>query len=1306
MIFMKKNERKSYFFENSNNLNRGNNIIGSKHYKNNFALNNLFFKLIISLMIISESLNMNEPSYITMKLPRGYNKIIDTYFSTKPDEIFINEKKLEYVINSYQFNKSINEVKIIWNKIVTNCHNMFYLCKNIIEIDLSHFNTSQVTNMVSMFENCESLNSLDLSNFDTSKVLSMLDMFFNCYNLKSLNISSFKTSRVEFMYNMFRNCISLTSINISHFDVSNVIRMDYMFDGCLGLKILDISNFNIPKVINVTNMFGNCGKLEYINIYKYESNTILENNYYNLFKDTSKNLVICTENANLTSIINNDECHIVNCLDNWYESRKKINIDDGCCIDNCNMTNNKYEYEYKCYSNCISGTYNNNFKCEKCHPDCIECNGPYTNNNTNCISCNSSDKFLYLGNCISYCLRDSYYDENIHQNVCKCELPQCSTCSIESLKLNLCTSCEKGYYPIYNNYSDIYKNCSISTEGYYYDNISSVYKLCYKSCQKCDKVGDDNEHNCIECKHEYNFEINFDVYKNCYDNCTYYHYYDESKNISLCTSNFQCPKHYEKLIEEKKTCVTNCTEDNIYKYEFQKKCYDNCPLNSTERKNKTNPDELIYSGNKYFCKPICNEQFPFELVNSQECIKNCPLKNILDKSCVLNYISKESEESGNKEVENKNNKEEIIKEYDMIIENIEIGFTSNDFDTSNIEKGNDDIIENKQMTITLTTTKNQKNDKNNINKTIIELGDCEYSLKKAYDIPENESLFIKKLDINQDGMQIPKIEYDVYYKLNGTNLVKLNLSFCKKNKMNLFLPVKITENIDVFNLSSGYYRDICYTATSDDGTDLTFDDRKKEFFSKNRIVCQENCDFSDYDYNIQKAKCSCEIKESSKSFANMNININQVFENFIDIKNKVNIKILRCYKVLFSTNGIIKNYGNFIMIFIILFHFIFIIIFKAKNKYNDIQEKIKDIIFGLNNSELVLAEKRKKRKRRTLNQSQGIKNPNQVGQIKESIHEKIKNESKIKNSQILIIPPSSNNINNIENPPRKKNRIIVRNINDKNDGNKFNNIQNTKGETNINPDNIGSIRQLQNTKDKSEIIEKTKKIMSYNDKELNDMSYESALKYDKRSLCEFYMSLLKTKHILIFTFFNNTDYNIKIIKIDLFLINFSIYIFVNALFFSDKTMHKIHEDKGSYNIIYQLPQIIYSSIISSIINILLKLLALSEGSIIQFKQIKDLKELSEKEKKLNYELKMRLFIFFIISTIFLFFFWYYLSMFCSIYVNTQIHLLKDTLISFSLSFLYPFVIYLLPGFFRIPSLSKRKNKRNYLYNMSKIIQLI
>ena len=63
-------------------------------------------------------------------------------------------------------------------------------------------------------------------------------------------------------------------------------------------------------------------------------------------------------------------------------------------------------------------------------------------------------------------------------------------------------------------------------------------------------------------------------------------------------------------------------------------------------------------------------------------------------------------------------------------------------------------------------------------------------------------------------------------------------------------------------------------------------------------------------------------------------------------------------------------------------------------------------------------------------------------------------------------------------------------------------------------------------------------------------------------------------------------------------------------------------------------------------------------------------------------------------------------MFCTIYVNTQIHLIKDTLISFATSFISPLCINLIPGIFRIPALSNKKNKRNYLYGISKIIQMI
>ena len=233
--------------------------------------------------------------------------------------------------------------------------------------------------------------------------------------------------------------------------------------------------------------------------------------------------------------------------------------------------------------------------------------------------------------------------------------------------------------------------------------------------------------------------------------------------------------------------------------------------------------------------------------------------------------------------------------------------------------------------------------------------------------------------------------------------------------------------------------------------------------------------------------------------------------------------------------------------------------------------------------------------------------------------------------------------------------------------------------------------------------------MAYNDQELNLLKYKSALKYDKRTYCDYYLSLIKAKHNLIFSFYYTNDYNSRIMKINLFFFGFVIYYTVNALFFNDDTMHKIYEDKGKFQFIYQLPQIIYSSIISSVLNSLLKLLALSENVILKFKKNKKIDELDKRKTDLNNKLHIKFILYFIISTIFLLLFWYYLSMFCAIYRNTQIHLIKDTLISFGLSLLYPFGIYLLPGIFRIPSLShkhKRRKKESKLYTISKLLQML
>ena len=174
----------------------------------------------------------------------------------------------------------------------------------------------------------------------------------------------------------------------------------------------------------------------------------------------------------------------------------------------------------------------------------------------------------------------------------------------------------------------------------------------------------------------------------------------------------------------------------------------------------------------------------------------------------------------------------------------------------------------------------------------------------------------------------------------------------------------------------------------------------------------------------------------------------------------------------------------------------------------------------------------------------------------------------------------------------------------------------------------------------------------------------------------------------------------------LFFFFFSVHLTINALFFNDDTMHKIYMDEGNYNFIYQIPQIIYSSLISGIINAIIKYLSLSQDNIVKLKQSKKKKNLEERHRELLTNLKIKFIIFFIISFILLLMCWYYITCFCGVFINTQIHLIKDSIVSFAMGLLYPFGIYLIPGIFRIPALSDTKKNKKYLYQFSSILQMI
>ena len=111
---------------------------------------------------------------------------------------------------------------------------MFYYCKDIIEIDLTKFDTSLVTDMKGMFSMYSSLSSLNVSGLNTKRVEKFEDMFFKCTSLTSLNLESFTNPSATSLYRMFYGCINLEYINIKNFDEKENMNVNEMF-------------YNIPK---------------------------------------------------------------------------------------------------------------------------------------------------------------------------------------------------------------------------------------------------------------------------------------------------------------------------------------------------------------------------------------------------------------------------------------------------------------------------------------------------------------------------------------------------------------------------------------------------------------------------------------------------------------------------------------------------------------------------------------------------------------------------------------------------------------------------------------------------------------------------------------------------------------------------------------------------------------------------------------------------------------------------------------------------------------------------------------------------
>ena len=1046
-------------------------------------------------------------------------------------------------------------------------------------------------------------------------------MFDRVYNIINFDFSKFDTSLVTDMRCMFCESNAMTSLDITNFNTSLVTDMRSMFNKCYSLITLNLSNFDTSKVTDLYHMFNNCTSLISLNVNNFNLKSSGDIGY--MFENCSSLISL-----DLTSF---DTQKVMNAITGIFQNANKYLILKINTTDISTLKNKFQNFKINNNSTCFL----NNHKLIKEKKDCIEncmSDDDYKYDYNEICFLNCPNDTFYFNNsfiCIKE-IEDGYYNKPNSQIILKCD-EKCKSCSYESIQKNLCLACntQKNFYPIYDDLNNIYMNCyKNNIEGYYLDNDSYAYKPCYNKCKTCSKSGDKNNNNCLSCTSNFSF---YDYNNsNCYKNCEFYYYLDDS-NSFRCTNNSECPNGY-KLIYNKSKCIKNCYEDDYYKYELNNECVHSCP-----------EGKAVYDDN-YICQ---NEKSKITIV----------------KEMLFNF----NKSNTNNKTENK----EIIEPevIDNIISNIENQITNGDMDNiidSIIEGEEDIVIDSGNIQFQITSTSNQNNMDYNISS--ISLGECEKRLKQIYNLEPNITLLIFKIDYFPPNSLIPIIGYKIYEPNNKT---ELNLTHCKK--VNLSIPVNIDEkNLYKYNPNDEYYNDECIPSTTENGKDILLKDRHNEYNNNNMSICEKSCEFIKYDEINKKSICNCQIKNEQINVTNIANQSNILSYDFGDTDSYSNS--MKCYKILFTKEGLISNVGSYILLFTILFFLLSVIIF-IKCGFYILNEEINKILNYI----------KKKEKNNKNNKNKLIDNKKEDAKNKKIIKKKKGKKNKNKNDNKNIrIKKGGNEVKNKQCQNMiKHNNIIGFNIINNNAS--YKNMLSKKKSSNNKKDNTNKERQL-------------------NDFELNTLQYKQALIIDKRSFGDFYISLIKQKQPLIFCFMYNNDFNLRIIKICLFFLSYSIYYLINFVFINENTIHEIYEDDNKYNFVDIIPQLFIRFTIAHFICIVIRYFSLSE------RNIKDI-TLAENSNSAYYIienvkkcLKIKYTLFFGLGNIFLFFMWYYLSSFGAVYQNTQYYLVKNASICFAISFFYPFFISIFPSMFRNCAMSSKNGE--CLYKVNQILQLL
>ena len=212
--------------------------------------------------------------------------------------------------------------------------------------------------------------------------------------------------------------------------------------------------------------------------------------------------------------------------------------------------------------------------------------------------------------------------------------------------------------------------------------------------------------------------------------------------------------------------------------------------------------------------------------------------------------------------------------------------------------------------------------------------------------------------------------------------------------------------------------------------------------------------------------------------------------------------------------------------------------------------------------------------------------------------------------------------------------------------------------------------------------------------ELNELEFDDAIIKDKRNFCKYYFDLLCENQIILSTIFNSSIFYPLCLRLIMLLFTISAFLFFNELFFTEDYISNRLNSSSNFDIIYifknELSKSVYSSLMAMLISKIMIIVTSVKGKVFKLLQDKDNPNYRKDMYNVIRSIKTRIFILFTIIFIFLFLFWYFLAIFCRLYMNSQIFWLQATLISICFNFIIPIISCLLFGSFKYCGIRYRR----------------